>query len=114
MHIFNYFNFIEILADQYTQVGGNVIFTCMSDSSFNYTWQYNGFTIFDEPGHITGANSSSLVITNVTATDWGTYQCIATHRNVFSRTYTAEGILHGKCICISSYVYTYVRTHGYT
>ena len=79
----------------------------MDDSFFDYTWQYNGFTIFDEPGHITGANSSTLIITNVTATDWGTYRCIAMHRN-FNRTNTAQGILHGKCIS------PYIHKHRYS
>ena len=101
VYTFNYFDHVEILADQFTQVGGDVMFTCTDDFSYDYIWQYNGFTISDEPGHITGANTRTLMITNVTTTDWGTYQCIETQDNIYiSITTTAEGILHGKCIYI--------------
>ena len=84
------------LVDQVTQVGGNVTFTCVDDLGSNhYTWQYNGITITDEPGHISGANTSVLTITDVSAAEWGTYRCIATN-NILSTTVFTDGVLYGK------------------
>ena len=87
------FNLVGTLTSQFTHVGGNVSFTCINDVSFDYAWYYNNFTVVDDPGHITGANTSTLVITNVSATEWGAYQCIATHNNFSS---IVEGTLHGE------------------
>ena len=63
--------------------------------SNHYTWQYNGITITDEPGHISGANTSVLTITDVSAAEWGTYRCIATN-SILSTTLFTDGVLYGK------------------
>lgn len=88
--------FAVSLVDQFTQVGGDVTFTCVDDLDFNnYTWQYNDVTITDEPGHISGVNTSELMITDVSPTEWGTYRCIATSSS-FNTTVFADGMLHGE------------------
>ena len=97
MRELRYVNIFAVsLVNQRTQVGDNVTFTCVDDLDFNnYTWQYNGVTITDEPGHISGANTSVLMIIDVSPTEWGTYRCIATSSNL-STTVFADGILRGK------------------
>jgi len=91
----NYINsHLGILTDQFTQTGGYATFTCVDDLSYNYTWEYNGMIIDDDPGHIEGATTSILTISNVTTSDWGTYYCIATNSIT---SVTLYGVLHGKC-----------------
>ena len=84
----------------------------------------------DDPGHIEGANTSTLIIINGLVTDWGMYSCEAT--NIVNSATSDNATLHGKCLsvclcacmCMSVSVYInfvkysnkkyskYIKTHG--
>ena len=48
----------------------------------------------DDPGHIEGANSPTLMIVNVAVTDWGVYNCIAS--NIVNNVTSNGATLHGE------------------
>ena len=74
----------------------SVNFTCEASGSLpiNYRWTYNGVDVMDDPGHIEGANSSTLMIVNVAVTDWGVYNCTAS--NIVNDVTSNEATLHGE------------------
>ena len=80
-------------------VSDSVNFTCEASGSspFYYRWLYNGNYIMDDPGHIEGVNTSTLMIVNVTVTDWGVYSCEAS--NSFNNVTSDGATLHGVCVC---------------
>ena len=45
----------------------------------NYTWTFNGNDLMDDPGHIEGADSNTLMIIGVNVTDGGEYSCRANY-----------------------------------
>ena len=62
-------------------VNDNATFTCEASnvSMINYTWTLDGSDLMDDPGHIEGASSSTLMIIGVNITDGGEYSCIANY-----------------------------------
>ena len=48
----------------------------------------------NDPGHIEGVNTTTLMIVNVTVTDWGMYSCEAS--NIVNNVTSNEAILHGE------------------
>ena len=58
----------------------------------------------DDPGHIEGANTDTLMIINVLVTDWNMYSCEAT--NTVNNAISDNATLHGKCVhlCLSVHV----------
>ena len=65
--------------DQVVNINDSVNFTCEASgvSIINYTWTFNSNDLIDEPGHIEGADSSTLMIIGVNVTDGGEYSCRA-------------------------------------
>ena len=41
----------------------------------NYTWTFNGSDLMDDPGHIEGTDTNTLMIIGVSVTDGGEYSC---------------------------------------
>ena len=82
------------------------MFTCEASGStpISYRWLYNGNDVMDDPGHIEGANTNTLMIVNVTVTDWGMYSCVAS--NIVDNGTSNEATLHGEClsVCVCVYV----------
>ncbi len=72
---------------QVAPLGGTAIFGVASPLADSYQWYKDG-TALNNGTRISGANRSTLQITNVTAADAGNYYCIAadTHDNLTSRT----------------------------
>ena len=67
--------------DQIVGIGDNVTFTCEAPEGvapISYRWLFNGVELMADPGHISGVTTTSLMITDVIATDGGTYSCEAT------------------------------------
>ena len=80
MLIYNCFvaaTFTTLPQDQAVNVNDNVTFTCEAShiSMINYTWTFNGSDLMNDPGHIEGADSSTLMIIGVNVTDGGEYSC---------------------------------------
>ena len=90
--------------DELVNVSGSVNFTCEASGSspINYRWLYNGSYIMNDPGHIEGVNTSTLLIVNVNVTDWGLYSCEAS--NIVDNITSNEATLYGKsvCVCVSA------------
>ena len=65
--------------DQAVNINDSVNFTCEASgvSMINYTWTFNGNDLMNDPGHIEGASSSTLMIIDVNVTDGGEYSCRA-------------------------------------
>ena len=63
--------------DQAAYVNDNVTFTCevLDESMITYTWTFNGSDLMDDPGHIEGADTNTLMIIGVNVTDGGEYSC---------------------------------------
>ena len=40
-----------------------------------YTWTFNNSDVLNDPGHIEGADNSTLMIIGVSVTDGGEYSC---------------------------------------
>ena len=83
-------------------IGDDVNFTCEASDGIppiNYRWLFNGGDLMTDPGHISGVNTTSLMITNVIATDGGTYSCEATDSDVGNVT-SNEATLYSKCLDI--------------
>ena len=91
--------------DELVNFSDNVTFTCEASGSppINYRWLYNGNYITDDPGHIEGATTDTLMIINVRVTDWGMYSCEAT--NVVSSAISNNATLHGTCVSVSVCMY---------
>jgi len=85
--------------NQNANSGHDVNFTCEASGSppISYRWLYSGSKLVDDPGHIMDSNTSTVIITNVTATDWGTYICEAT--NVVNSVTSNKTTLSGECVC---------------
>ena len=86
--------------DELVGITDSVNFTCEASGSppVNYRWLYNGDYIMDDPGHVEGVNSDTLMIVNVTVTDVGVYSCEA--NNIVNNATSNEATLHGKCFCV--------------
>ncbi len=56
-----------------------------------YQWKKNGVNVSDEPGHIAGANSPTLVLTAARATDAGNYSCSLS--NVCTNNVTSSAVV---------------------
>ena len=84
--------------DEIANVGDSVSFTCEASGStpISYSWLYNGNDITDDPGHIEGANTNTLMIVKVAVTDWGMYSCVAS--NIVDNSTSNEATLSGGCI----------------
>ena len=99
--------------DELVNVSDSVNFTCEASGStpISYRWLYNGNDITDDPGHIEGANTNTLMIVNVEVTDWGVYSCVAS--NIVDNATSNEATLHGEylsvclymCVCMCMCVY---------
>ena len=86
--------------DELVNVSNNVTFTCEASGSppINYRWLYNGNYMMDNPRHIEGANTDTLMIINVLVTDWGMYSCEAT--NIIDNRASNDATLHGECVIL--------------
>ena len=82
--------------EQLVIVNDSVNFTCEASGSqpITYRWMYNGSYVMNDPGHIEGANTSTLMIVNILVTDWGVYSCEASNivNNVTSNGTTLHGM----------------------
>ena len=70
--------------DQFANIGDNVSFTCEATGGFGqftYAWLLNGVVLMADPGHLSDVNTTTLMITNVTATDEGNYSCFVSDGN---------------------------------
>ena len=92
--------------EQLVIVNGSVNFTCEAPGSqpITYRWMYNGNYVMNDPGHIEGANTSTLMIVNILVTDWGVYSCEAS--NVVNNVTSDEATLHGM-FYTSTYIYIF-------
>ena len=81
--------------DELVNVSDNVNFTCEASGSLpiSYRWLYNGNYIMNDPGHIEGVNTTTLMIINV-ITDWGMYSCEAS--NIVNNVTSNEATLYGE------------------
>ena len=81
-------------------VSDSVNLTCESLGSppINYRWLYNGNYIMNDPGHVENVNSATLMIENVTVTDWGLYSCEAS--NIVNNATSNGAILHSAYVCV--------------
>ena len=64
--------------DQAVDIGGNVAITCEAGGGTNplsYIWLFNDNELLADPGHISGVDTTTLMITNVTVQDGGSYSC---------------------------------------
>ena len=52
----------------------------------------------DDPGHIEGANTDTLMIINVLVTYWGMYNCEVT--NIVNSATSDNATLHGECLSL--------------
>jgi len=85
--------------NQTVSIGENVNFTCGASGGMdpiNYRWLFNGTELMEDPGRISGVTTTTLLITNVTATDGGTYSCEATDAGTGNVT-SDEATLSSKC-----------------
>ena len=98
--------------DKLVNVSDNVTFICAASGSppITYRWLYNGNYIMDDPGHIEGANTDTLMIINVLVTDWGMYSCEAT--NIVNSATSDNVTLHGKCLPVCLSVCLSVSVHA--
>ena len=88
--------------DQFINVSDDVMFKCEASGSspITYQWLYNGTELLDHPPymHISGANTSTLIISNTNITLWGRYSCVAS--NIVNDATSNEATLHSKCLCV--------------
>ena len=59
----------------------------------------------DDPGHIEGVNTTTLMIVNVAVTDWGIYSCEAS--NIVNNVTSNGATLHGE-LCMTMSVHACV------
>jgi len=64
--------------NQTVDIGDNATFTCNVSEAVppiatDYRWLFNDTILMDDPGHISGVNTITLTITNVTINDGGSY-----------------------------------------
>ena len=91
--------------NQTVSIGENVNFTCGASGGMdpiNYRWLFNGNELMEDPGHISGVTTTTLMITNVTATDGGAYSCEATDAGAGNVT-SDEATLFSEYLLISPY-----------
>ena len=71
-------------ADQYAPAGSNVMFSALGESldGVQYQWQFDGT-------NITGATSATLTLTNVQASNEGSYQVVVSAEQAFIKSYVA-------------------------
>ena len=67
-----------------------------------------GNDVMDDPGHIEGVNTSTLMIVNVAVTDWGVYYCVAD--NIVNNATSNRATLHGECM-YKVLVYSYIKVY---
>ena len=91
--------------DELVNVSDSVSFTCNASGSepISYRWLYNGNNVTNDPGHIEGANTNTLMIVNVEVTDWGVYSCVTS--NIVDNDTSDEATLHGEYLYMWVYVY---------
>ena len=84
--------------DELVNVSDSVNFTCEASGSspIYYRWLYNGNYIMNDPGHIEGVNTTTLMIVNVAVTDWGMYNCEAS--NIVNNATSNGATLHGEYV----------------
>ena len=84
--------------DELVTVSDSVNFACEASGSspIYYRWLYNGNYIINDPGHIKGVNTTTLMIANVVVTDWGMYSCEAS--NIVNNATSNGATLHGECV----------------
>ena len=56
----------------------------------------------DDPGHIEGVNTNTLIIVSVAVKDWGMYSCEAS--NIVNNATSNEGLLHGERAWMCMYI----------
>ena len=84
---------------QTVNIGDDANFICEASGGvipISYRWLFNGVELMADPGHISGVTTTTLLITNVTATDGGTYSCEATDAGTGNVT-SDEATLSSKC-----------------
>ena len=82
--------------DQAANVNDNVTFTCgASGDPTNYFWTFNNNDPMNDPEHIEGANSKTLMIIGVSITDGGEYTCTAEYGKTFNAT-SDPALLYGE------------------
>jgi len=52
----------------------------------------------NDPGHIEGVNTRTLMIVNVSVTDWGMYSCEAC--NIIDNATSNKATLYGECVAV--------------
>ena len=90
--------------DELVDVNDAVNFTCEASGSspIYYRWLYNGNYIIDDPGHIEGVSTDTLMIVGAVVTDYGMFSCEAS--NIVNNATSNEASLHGECVyCIVGY-----------
>ena len=84
--------------DQVANVNDNVTFTCEATnaSMLNYNWTFNNNDLMDDPGHIEGADSRTLMIIGVSITDGGEYRCVADYPDLHTYITSDPALLYGE------------------
>lgn len=78
--------------NQSVDQGADVVFSCAATGSgtLSYQWLRNGITMTDEPGHISGASTSTLTIFNARTTDEAVYTVVVSGECESSASATLE------------------------
>ena len=82
--------------DQYINVSEDTTFMCEATGSppISYQWLYNGIELMDQLMYVSGASTSTLMVTNANVSQWGNYSCVASNE-VDSAT-SDVAVLHSK------------------
>jgi len=82
--------------DQYINVSEDTTFMCEATGSppISYQWLYNGIELIDQLMYVSGASTSTLMVTNANVSQWGNYSCVASNE-VDSAT-SDVAVLHSK------------------
>ena len=85
--------------NQTVDIGDNATFTCNVSEGIpptDYRWIFNDTILMNDPGHISGVNTITLMITNVTINDGGSYTLQA--NDTFSDVTCDVAFLFSKCV----------------
>ncbi|MGF1584718.1 MAG: DUF2341 domain-containing protein, partial [Bacteroidales bacterium] len=77
---------LEVIEPEITVPPANLTVCAGQDASFSvtathastYQWQLNGVNLIDKVGHVSGSETNSLQLTNVSLHDAGEYRCLVT------------------------------------